>query len=385
MSAERVYLDHHAATPPIAAALEAMERARAAAWANPASVHREGRQARALLERARSQVAGAIGGQVSELILTAGGSEACNLGVLGLGGNESGEAERPDVLTTAVEHPAVLRAAERRAAAQGGRVVMLAVPEGRPPGEDEFEAALGPRVGLCALQWVNHETGTVFPVEAYARVCRQAGVPLVVDATQAAGKVGIDVGALGADALALASHKLGGPAGAGALWVSRRSVLQPQLLGGGQESGRRAGSPDVLSLVGFGAACAELAARLAGQRRLSQLRERVEGELIRLGGVVNGAAGPRVATVSNVSFRGQRGDELVAALDLEGVGASSGAACSSGLAEASPVLRAMYPDQAWRAGAALRLSFGPQTTENECKFALRLLQQVLLRGAAGKS
>jgi cysteine desulfurase len=373
-----IYLDHHAATPVCAAARAAMDAALPTAWANPSSVHASGRAARALLERARQQIADALGAEQSaDVVLASGGTEACNLGVRGLAGLPGGH-----VITTDIEHPAVARAIDWLAAEAGMRVTKLAVPAGAPFHPEQLIAALTPETRLVALQWINHETGTVLPIAEYARACRAAGVPLFVDATQAAGKLPIDVRALGADLVALASHKLGGPAGAGALFVRRGLPLGPLLLGGGQERGRRAGSPDVLSAVGFGAACASLDERLAHQPRLGRLRSQVELGLERLGGMINGGSGPRAPTVANASFAGRRGAELVAALDLEGVCAASGAACSSGLSEPSPVLLAMHPGETWRASAALRLSFGPETTEEEAENALAALARVLARRAA---
>jgi cysteine desulfurase len=373
-----IYLDHNAATPVCPAARAAIEAVRERAWANPGSAHGAGRAARALLEQARRQVAAAISADPADVVLTSGGSEACNLGVLGLYEACRGQ----HVLTTAIEHPAVARAVDVLQGEAGADVTRLAVPGGQPPEPDALAAALRPSTRLVALQWVNHETGSVLPVADYAERCRSARVPLFVDATQAAGKLPIDVRALGADLLALASHKLGGPAGAGALWVRRGLDLAPRVVGGAQERGRRAGTPDVLSAVGFGAACEVLADRIAAQPALGALRERVEAGLRGLGGVINGARGPRVASVTSASFAGRRGPELVAALDLEGVCAASGAACSSGLDQPSPVLLAMHPDEPWRAAAALRLSFGPETSEREAESALGALRRVLARPAA---
>lgn len=373
-----IYLDHHAATPLCAAAVAAMEAARGHAWANPSSVHAAGRQARAALEQARREIAAAICAEACDVVLTSGGSEACNLGVLG-----SAAAGGGRVVTTAIEHPAIARAIERLELDADVVVTRLPVPAGAAPSPEELAHALAADVKLCALQWINHETGTVLPMAEYAQVCRAAGVPLLVDATQAAGKLPIDVAALGADMLALASHKLGGPAGAGGLWVRRGLELGSLITGGGQEHGRRAGSPDVLHLVGFGGACSALARRLEAQPRLDALRLRVATQLMQLGGVINTSPEvPHAATCVNASFRGRRGDELVAALDLEGVCIASGAACSSGLAEPSPVLLAMYPGETWRASAAIRLSFGPETTENEVEIALEILRRVLARRAA---
>ncbi|HEX2678799.1 MAG TPA: aminotransferase class V-fold PLP-dependent enzyme, partial [Polyangiales bacterium] len=266
---------------------------------------------------------------------------------------------------------------------RGLEVTRLAVPAGRAPAPEDLRRALRPRTKLAAIQWVNHETGTVLPVREYAAICRDAGVPLFVDAMQALGKLAIEVDTLGADLLACSAHKIGGPAGSAALWVRRGVELDPLLHGGAQERGRRGGTPDVLAHVGFGAACEQLAERLATQPRIAALRDRAELALLAHPGAVgNAPSGPRVATVSNVSVRGWRGEALIAALDVEGVAASSGAACSSGLSEPSPVLLAMHGDEPWRAGAALRLSFGVETTEIEVESALAVIARVLARPPA---
>jgi cysteine desulfurase len=273
---------------------------------------------------------------------------------------------------------AALRALEASARA---RCHWLAVPSGLPPDAETFAAALGPTTHLAAMQWVNHETGTVLPVADYAARCRERGVRLFVDATQALGKLPVDVQALGADLVALASHKIGGPAGAGALWVRRGTELASLLLGGSQERGRRAGTPDVLAQVGFGAACVQLPERLASQPRLGQLRDRLEAHLLELGAIRNASAGPRVATVTSCSWPSQRADILLAALDVEGLAASSGAACSSGKSEPSAVLLAMHPDEPSRAGTSTRFSFGPETTDMHIEFAMDALSRVHARSA----
>lgn len=350
-----------------------MRQALEEAWANPSSVHAAGRRARALLEGARERIAAAIGAEPADVVLTSGGTEACNLGVRGL---FAGGA----LVTTEIEHPAVARAVERMARERGAQVTRLAVLRGVPP--DPADVAVAASAGgLAAVQWINHETGTRFPVERYAEACQRVGARVFVDATQALGKVPIDVRALGADALAIASHKAGGPAGAGALWVRRGVDVDAVLSGGAQERGRRPGSPDLLACVGFGAACTVIGQRLETQPRLAALRDRWEVAVRTLGGVINASDAPRVATVVSASFRDRRGDDLVAAMDLEGVCVSSGAACSSGLSEPSAVLRAMYPDEPWRATGALRSSFGPETTETDVEFAAAALGRVLARRA----
>ncbi len=345
--------------------------ARREAWANPASVHGPGRAARAFVERARDQVARAVGALPADLVLTAGGTEAVNLGVLGL----APSARR--VVTTTIEHPAV-SASIRRLEARGATVIPMAVSRGRAPSVAELDEALA-GADLAAIGWVNHETGTVLPVPAIAERCRAHAVPLFVDATQALGKLPVDVHALGATAVAFASSKVGGPPAAGALWIQRDTSLSPRMLGGGQERGRRAGTPDPAALAGFGAACAEVEARLATLPEVARRRDRLEQALCERGAVVNGAEGPRVATVTNVSVPGWRGPRLVAALDLEGLAVSSGAACSSGVDAPSPVLSAMHADEPWRARAALRASLSVGTSDDEVARAIEVLHRVLAR------
>lgn len=368
-----LYWDHHAATPISARALEAMRATAGEAWANPSSAHAAGRASKRILEQARDQVAGALGAKPADVVFTSGGTEACQLGMFGLAKG----CRR--VVTTAVEHPAVAGAAEALGK-RGLDVIRLAVPLGVAPSVDALAESVDDRT-LVALQWVNHETGTLFSIEAYLARCRETGARTFIDASQALGKLPIDVEALGADAVAFTSQKIGGPSGAGALWVRRDGPFEPIVEGGGQERGRRSGTPDVTSLAGFGAACEELPARLRSQARIAQARDEVEAALVDLGGVPN-APDHRVATVTNVSFAGWKGAELVAALDVEGVCVSAGAACSSGLQEPSPVISHMYPDEQWRAGSAVRVSFGHDLDPADIELGLQVFRRVLGREAA---
>jgi cysteine desulfurase len=382
----RIYLDHHAATPTSARARAAMEAARAIGWANPSSVHHEGRASRAILEGARASIAAAIGVNAADVVLTSGGTEACNLAIHGMvraGGS---------IVTTAIEHPAIaapIAALEHR----GSNVIRLPARGGRLPGASEIDVAIDAAIALrrstvVVLQLVNHETGTILPVAEIGARCRDRCVPLIVDATQAVGKIPVDVGALGASAVAIASHKIGGPGGAGALWVARDAEIDPILLGGAQERGRRAGTPDVIAFAGLGAACGGIDERLGAMPAIAARRDRIERALIELGAArgieiaTNADEGMRVATVSSTSVRGWRGTALVAALDLEGVAVASGAACSSGLDAPSPVILAMHDDEPWRAKSALRISLGPETTDDELALALDALGRVLDRRPA---
>lgn len=367
-----IYLDHHAATPLSAPVRAAMAAALERGWANSASVHAAGRAARGLVEGARRALADAVGAEPRDLVFTSGGTEACNLAVLGLA-----PAGRLHVVTSELEHPAILQAI----AALGPRVEVtkLTCEAGRPPSPEALEEALGTSTALVALQWVNHETGQISPVAAYASVCRRRGVALVVDGCQALGKLPCDVAALGATAVIFSAAKIGGPSGAAALWLRRGCTLAATSFGGAQERGRRAGTPDVAALTGFGAAAEELPARLAAVASMVGLRDRLEAACVSLGALVNGRESERVGSACNLSVPGWRGAELVAALDVEGLCASSGAACSSGLDAPSPVLRALYPEAPWRAESALRLTLGPETTAAEVERASELLKRVLGR------
>jgi cysteine desulfurase len=373
----RIYLDHHASTPLSGGVLEAMHAAEPDAWANASSAHGAGRRARAHLDGARRTIAESVGAEPPDIVLTSGGTEAICTAILGAFAPSDVPAH---IVASAIEHPAVSESIARLAS-RGARVTTLPVLGGVPPDADAFAAALRPDTVLVAVQWVNHETGIVLPVATYADVCRARGVPLVVDAAQAVGKLPVSVAALGVAALAWSASKLGGPHGAGAVWLARSRAHWPVLAGGGQERGRRPGTPDVRAAVGFGAASRALPERLAAMPRIAGFRDRLEAGLRARGAIVNGVpvGGARVATVTHVAFEGLRGDVLVAALDLEGLCVSSGAACSSGLAAPSPGLRAMYPDALWRAEGALRFSLGPETTDAEVDAALSALDRVLVR------
>jgi cysteine desulfurase len=377
-SARRVYLDHHAAAPLAPGVAAAIADVHARGWANAYSAHAEGRAARAILEETRRRVADALGVAPADVVLTGGGTEACNLGVLGL----AGDPATLTVLVTPLEHPAIARAVEALAT-RGAEVVKLGL-----HGVDALEVwsiaaerarSSGRRV-LWAAQAVNHETGTIHDVRGLAR--RLPWARGVVDASQAIGRLPSSRWFDDCLAVALSGAKIGATPGCGALYVPRGLDLAPGHLGGGQERGRRAGTPDVTAHASLGAACAQIPARLASAASVQALRDRLEAALVALGASVNGGAGARVGSVTNVSFSGWRSATLVAALDLEGVAASAGAACSSGLDAPSEVVLALHPDEPWRARSCLRLSLGPETTEQDVDLAIEALARVLARRPA---
>jgi cysteine desulfurase len=348
------YFDSNAGTPLHPEVAEFLARAfRTDPVGNPSSVHAAGRAARARLDDARARVARVLGRSPREVLFTSSGSEACAMAILGLG-------VRGTLVTSAIEHPAVLLSAERR-----GRSVVRLEPdrEGRVQAPAFAEALAEPGVTLCALQAANNETGVLQPVDAVAALARALDVPSFVDAVQTPGRVppGFE-----AEAVAYSAHKFGGPGGVGVLVVWKGLDFHP-LIPGHQEGGRRGGTPSVV-LCEATALALELAegARPHESERLAALRDDFESTLrVRLPAVrINGAGAPRLCNTSNVRFSGVDGEALLIALDLDGFAVSLGAACASGTMRPSPVLLAMGLSDA-EARSSLRISFGRETTPED--------------------
>jgi cysteine desulfurase len=336
------YLDHNATSPLRPAALDAVVDA-LRAGGNPSSVHRSGRAARARIDAARRQVAGLVGALPSEIVFTSGGTEANNMALAGAG--------RTRVLVSAIEHESVLKAvphAELIPVDRNG-VVDLAALE---------RMLAGPDPALVSVMFANNETGVLQPVAEVVRLARVANALVHCDAVQGAGKVPVELRALGVDYLSLSAHKLGGPTGVGALVVRAGAPFATDRRGGGQESNRRAGTENVAGIAGFGAAAD------ASRRGLdvSAFRDRVEAGLPMA--KVHGAAVPRLPNTSCLSMPGVKAETQVMALDLAGVCVSAGAACSSGKVTRSAVLSAMRVEPA-EAEAAIRISCGWNTVSED--------------------
>ncbi len=375
-----IYLDWNATTPPHPEVLAAMQAAAEVAWANPASVHGPGRRARAFVEQAREAVARLTGFDARDVTFTSGGTEANNLALGHAFGDEAGA-----LVVSRIEHPSVTRAAEGLA----GRGVHVAWVDPEPSGRVAPEAiadaidraaAVAP-VRLVSLQAVNHETGVVQPVAEAAAIVHARRARLHVDAVQAVGRLPPEAWA-GADLVSVAAHKIRGPKGIGALAVRPGLRLRPVLLGGAQERGMRPGTQDPLAAAGFAVAARRAIDAPARYAALAPLRDRLEAALTQVGRAAGAAPlrngdGARAPHVTNLSWPGWRGDELCAALDLEGVAASSGAACSAGTAEPSPVLTAMLGPE--RAASAVRFSIGEDTTETDLAEAALRMARVLSR------
>jgi len=381
-----IYLDHAAATPLRPEVREAMEPLVSGLFGNPSSVHQWGRAARRHLEEARERTAAALGTAPSTVKFVRGGTESVNLAILGTiepalaeAGGSSGS--RPPLLfRSAIEHAAV-RESVAEAEGRGCEVRILPVsPTGEITLPDPREVArLGP--ALASVQWVNQETGTVLPLEKVAEWSLGAGVPLHVDAVQGVGKLPLDLRRVPLSLLSVSAHKLGGPKGAGALVIRDGTRLHPRLFGGGQEGGVRPGTEDVVAAVGFARALEISVGSLDREaERLGRLRDRLERTIVqRLPGLrIHGAEGPRAPHIVNLGVPGLPRDLLPGALDLAGVGVSAGSACRSGSVEVSPVLRALYGNEAARI-APLRLSVGWSTTEAEVDEAARRIGDVVTR------
>ncbi len=355
-----VYLDHNATAPIRPEALAAVTAALAASG-NPSSVHAAGRAARARVEQARGQVATLIGAPPSTVVFTSGGTEA---NALAIDSAVAGGCRR--LLISAIEHDAVLETAK----ASGAAVELLPV---TADGRLDL-AALAARLAawdtadgrpFVALMLANNETGVIQPVAEAAVLVREAGGWLHVDAVQAAGRIAIDSRALGADTLAISSHKLGGPGGAGALTFGPRVTLVRQLHGGGQERGRRAGTENVAGLAGFGAAAEAAQRDMSAAAAQSEWRDAAEAALVAAGAVAIGEQAPRLPNTLCIAAPGFPAELQVMTLDLAGIMVSAGSACSSGKVKASHVLLAMGQEQL--AGAAIRVSGGWSTGAQDWK------------------
>jgi cysteine desulfurase len=371
----RIYLDHNATTPVRPEVVEAMTRSLRDGWGNPSSVHAEGAAARSAVERAREQVAALVGAEPSEVVFTGSASEANNTALHG------GLAlRRGRVVTSCVEHPSVeepLRALEER----GLEVLRLPVDGGGRVDAAEAAAALGEGAALLAVIWAQNETGVLQPVEDLVDAARARGVWTHLDATQAVGKIPVDLRRVPAQLLSASAHKFGGPKGAGFLVERGGAALPAWIRGGPQERRRRGGTENVAGIVGLGVACALAERELEARRReWARLRDRLwEGLRAKVPRVRrNGDAAHALPNTLNVEFEGADGEALLQALDLEGIAVSAGAACHSGSLSPSPVLLAMGLEPA-RAAASLRFSVGHGTCDADVERVLLVLPDLVAR------
>lgn len=366
MTEHRVYLDHAATTPLDERVLAAMLPHLAGRRGNPSSLHASGAAARTAIEEARESVAALIGASPEEILFTASGTESDNLALLGLARASEASGKR-HLVVSSVEHAAV-REAARYLEDSGYEVTRLGVDADGLVGPDELAAALRPDTAFAAVMWANNEVGTLQPVEELAGICAARDVPFHADAVQAAGRVPIDVGQIPISTLAISSHKLYGPQGAGALYVRGGMELDPIVFGGGQERGLRSGTENVAGIVGLGAASRVAREELEERvRHETALRDRIIAGATALPGVrLNGHPEKRLPNSVHLAVEGVEAEGLVLFLDALGYEVGSGSACASSSAghKASPVLLAMGQSE-HEAFSAVRITVGKDNTIEE--------------------
>ncbi len=380
-----VYLDYNATTPVDPQVLDAMLPYFSGDFANASSIHTPGQRARAAVETAREQVAALIGARPQEIVFTSGGTESDNQAIFGIVEalveqpilavrSLSAQSTPPHIITTTIEHEAVLNACQALEK-QGGSVTCLPVGREGLVDPEAVRSAIRPETVLITIMHANNELGTVQPLEEVGRIAKEHKIYFHTDAVQSAGKIPIDVNALNVDLLSLSGHKLYAPKGVGALYVRSGTRLRQLLYGGHHQRGFRPGTENVSGIVGLGKA-SELARNSLAidTTRVFSLRDKLERGLIeRLPRVrVNGGRAPRTPNTTNIMFAGIEGEALVIALDLKGLACSVGAACSSGAVEPSHVLTAIGLSQE-EAKSSLRFSLGRHTTESEIAVALEVI------------
>ncbi|MDN5348158.1 MAG: cysteine desulfurase [Clostridia bacterium] len=374
----KVYLDHSATTPVRPEVLEAMLPYLKENFGNPSSIHSFGREAKKALEEARERVAGLIGARPEEITFTSGGTEADNLAIIGTAYANADKGRH--IITSSIEHHAALDSAQFLLR-HGFKVTFLPVtPEGLVRVED-VAAAITDETILISIMHVNNEVGTIQPIKEIGRLAREKGIIFHTDAVQSVGKIPVNVDDLGVDLLTASSHKIYGPKGVGCLYIRKGTRIQPQLHGGGQERKRRPGTENLPGIVGFGKA-AELAGKELEEEaaRLARLRDKlIDGVLERIPEVqLNGHRTLRVPHNANFSFRYVEGESILLSLDMHGIAASSGSACTSGSLDPSHVLLAMgIPHEV--AHGSVRMTLGKDNTEEDIDYVLEVLPGIIER------
>lgn len=371
-----INMDHAATAALRPQALEAMLPYLSERYANASGTYGAAREARAAIDRARAQVAQAIGARPSEIFFTSGGTEADNWAITG--GHGAAGYERRRIVVSRVEHHAVLRACESLAPC-GAETAWLDVDKTGRVSVEQAECVIVPGTSLVSVMLANNEVGTIEPVSEIAEMAHRNGALMHTDAVQAVGHIPVDVRALGVDLLSMSAHKFGGPKGMGALFVREGVRIGGFMLGGAQERGLRAGTENTPGIVGMGAALEAAVQEMETEaRRVAALRSLLAEQVLCLPGVrINGAQDERLPGCLHVSIRNMDSSLLLARLDMEGIAASAGSACASGALERSHVLRAMYPDEADNEWADLRLTLGAENTEAEVLSVAAALGRIL--------
>jgi cysteine desulfurase len=380
----RIYLDHAATTPLDPEVLEAMLPYLREDFGNPSSLHSFGQRARGAIDEARAKVASLIGARDAEIVFTGSGTEADNMAIVGAtlaGAAREDGNERKDLVTSAIEHHAVLRSTKWLMRPEHNVSLARVDDAGRIDLED-LESLIDHATALVSIMFANNETGVIQPIPEVVRIARAKGALVHTDAVQGLGKVPIDVKRLDVDLLTASAHKIHGPKGTGALYVRSGTRMTALIRGGSQERNRRAGTENVAGIVGFGRAAELAQSRLAEDaKRVRDLRNCLEIALIEAGnGTVfrNGPAEGRICSTTSLSFERVSGEDLLIALDLAGFAVSTGAACAAGSPEPSHVLKAMGLSRD-RVNGSIRFSLGRGTTQEEIDLAVEAVGAAVAR------
>lgn len=378
MIAKEVYLDNNATTRVLPEVAEAMLPFLTEHYGNPSSIHRFGSAVGERLTVAREQVGNLIGAaDPIEIIFTSCGTEGDNAAIRGM---LEARPNKRHIVTTQVEHPAVLGLCQHLEK-KGYRVTWLSVDENGGLDVEELRSALTDDTALVSVMWANNETGVLFPIEQIGAIVKAKGIPLHVDAVQAAGKIHLKVKDLPVDLMTISGHKFHAPKGIGALYVKRGLTFPPFMIGGHQERNRRGGTENVPGIIGMGKAAEVASSRIdSDAARIKGLRDQLESLLLRScpGSRVNGDVQKRLPNTCNISFRYLEGESILVLLDQQGICASTGSACTAGSAEPSHVLRAMKVPPDWLQGA-VRFSLGRFNTEEEIDYVNEKMPPIVQR------
>ncbi len=368
-----IYLDNNATTRTAPEVIEAILPCLTDIYGNPSSIHQVGMKASTALKVARERAAAFLHCKESEIVFTSGGTESNNTAILGV---LRAAPQRRHIVTSSVEHPSVLEVCKHL---EGGgyRVTYVGVDREGALDLQELEDSITPDTAVVSVMYANNETGVVFPIEKITSIVKSHGVPLHVDAVQAAGKLPLDMSSTLVDLLTLSGHKLHAPKGIGLLYVKRGTRIRPLIVGGGQEKARRSGTENIPFIVGLGAAL-DLAGRRDDAGTIRRLRDKLENAILTSVPIAarNGAAEPRLPNTSNLSFDGLEGEAILLMMDEAGICASSGSACSTGALEPSHVLKAMDVPTSLARGS-VRFSLSRYTSEEDIDVVIKELPRII--------
>ncbi|VVB97456.1 Cysteine desulfurase IscS 2 [uncultured archaeon] len=370
----QVYMDHSATTPVDSLVVEAMLPYFSENFGNPSSLYTIGRQARRAIEESRQKVADLIGAKKEEIIFTGSGTESDNLAIKGIAYRNRKKGDH--IITSSIEHHAVLHTC-KYLETQGFKVTYLPVDKEGLVNPKDVEKAITPQTILITIMHANNELGTVQPIEEIGKIAKEKNIPLHTDAVQTAGKIPVNVDTLGVSLLSISAHKIYGPKGVGALYLRKGTFVEPQLHGGGHERNLRSSTENVPGIVGFGKACELAKGRLPDEERLAGLRDRlIKGILEIKDSYLNGHPVKRLPNNVNVRFSFIEGESMILNLDMKGVAASTGSACSSTSLEPSHVLMAigLKPEEAH---GSLRLTLGRGNTQEDVDYVVSVLPEIV--------